>query len=362
MGKFRRIGTLLGSSALVLGTMTLGVSGSVIASAPASAAAKFTGCIVLDTGGVNDKSFNQGAWSGAQAAAKANKAISVKYLTSNSSADYTSNINTFINQKCGIIVTIGYLMGDSTTAAAKAHPTQKFAIVDSGSTSKNMLGLGYRTDQGAFLGGYLAAASSSTGKVATYGGLNIPPVTVYMDGFVAGVRYYNLLNAKHVKVLGWAPDTAGGKGTFANSFTDQTAGNTITTGFFSQGADIVFPVAGSVGLGSLAAAKSAGAGHKVLWVDFDAKATNASDVAAGWFLGTVLKGVGASVQNAIASAATGKFKGGAYSGTLANNGTGFAFNSSSTSAALKSKIAAVAKDITSGAVSVDPSTYPNTTN
>ena len=362
MGKFRRIGTLLGSSALVLGTMTLGVTGSVITSGVASAAAKPTGCVVLDTGGVNDKSFNQSAWQGAQAAAASNKAITVKYLTSTSSADYTSNINTFISQGCGIIVTVGYLMGDATTAAAKANPDQLFAIVDSGPPApmNNLLSLSYRTDQGAFLGGYLAAASTKTGKVATFGGINIPPVTIYMNGFVAGVKYYNKMNNKSVTVLGWTPSTTSGgagTGTFANSFTDQTAGNTITTGLFAQGADIVFPVAGSVGLGSLAAAKTAGKGHQVLWVDFDAKTTNAKDVANGWFLGTVLKGVSASVKNAITSAKAGTFTGGTYTGTTTNGGTGFAFNDAKTSAALKAKIATIAKGIADGSISVDPAKY-----
>ncbi len=65
-----------------------------------------------------------------QAAAAANSNITVKYLQSTTPSDYTPNINTFIGQKCNIIVTVGFTMGDATEAAAKAHPSQKFAIVD----------------------------------------------------------------------------------------------------------------------------------------------------------------------------------------------------------------------------------------
>ena len=115
---------------------------------------------------------------------------------------------------------------------------------------------------------------TKTGTVATYGGENFPAVTLYMNGFVAGVRYYDKTYHKSVKVLGWTPGkgacslaTCAGKGTFIGNFTDQTAGKTDTTTFFSEGADIVFPVAGSVGLGSVAAAQQAGAGHYVMWVD-----------------------------------------------------------------------------------------------
>ena len=86
-----------------------------------------------------------------------------------------------------------------------------------------------------------------------------------MNGFVAGVRYYDKTYSKHVKVLGWNPPKTAcslaacpGTGTFVGNFTDQTAGKSDTTTFFSEGADIVFPVAGSVGLGSVAAAQAGG--------------------------------------------------------------------------------------------------------
>ena len=79
----------------------------------AGAAVKFTGCMVTDTGGINDKSFNQSSWQGMQAAAAADK-----------------NISTFESQKCGIIVTVGFLMGPATQSAALANSKQKFAIVD----------------------------------------------------------------------------------------------------------------------------------------------------------------------------------------------------------------------------------------
>jgi len=96
----------------------------------AAAAGKTLGCMVTDTGGIDDRSFNASAWAGMQAASKTGSGINVKYLQSTTQADYVPNINTFISQKCNIIVTVGFLMGDATQAAAKAHPSQKFAIVD----------------------------------------------------------------------------------------------------------------------------------------------------------------------------------------------------------------------------------------
>ena len=122
----------------------------------------------------------------------------VKYLQSTTQSDYTPNINTFISQKCNIIVTVGFVMGDATKAAAKAHPSQKFAIVDYSysPTLPNVDALVFNTVQDGFLGGYLAAGMTKTGKVATFGGQELPTVTIYMDGFWDGVQYYNPSTAR----------------------------------------------------------------------------------------------------------------------------------------------------------------------
>ena len=359
-GVSRRLATWIGTASLVLGTMTVGLGATAIS---ASATTKFKACVVTDTGGINDKSFNQSAYQGLLDAAKIDANISPSYLSSTSSADYAPNIQSFIGQGCGIIVTVGFLMQQATQTAATANPKQRFAIVDSNVTGSNVLSLNYMTNQGAFLGGYLAAASSKTGVVATYGGLNITPVTIYMNGFVAGVRYYNKVNAKHVKVLGWTPgkgtctlSTCNGKGTFVGNFTDTTAGKTLTASDFAAKADVVFPVAGSVGLGSIAAAKQAGAGHSVLWVDSNGCLTDAADCK--WLIGTVAKGVEPSVRDAVLAAAKGTFKGGTYLGTLKNQGTALEYGGISVPAALKSTIAKITLGIESGKISVNPNSYP----
>jgi len=351
--------------------ITMSLAGIVLAACGSSsttttvAAPKFKACVVTDTGGINDKSFNASAWQGLQDAKAVDSNISDSYLSSSSSADYAPNINSFINKGCGIIVTVGFLMDQATAAAANAHPSQKFAIVDDAptTTSKNVLALQYQTDQAAFLGGILAAGMSKKGAVATYGGQPFPSVTLYMNGFVAGVRYYDQTLGKKVKVLGWTPaagacslSTCNGSGTFVGNFTDQTAGKTDTANFFAQGADIVFPVAGSVGLGSIVAAKQAGVGHSVMWVDSNGCVADAADCK--WFVGTVAKGVEPSVKAAVLSAAKGTFKGGTYIGTLANEGTALEYGGITIPAALKAQIATAKAGIIAGTISVNPNKYP----
>jgi basic membrane protein A and related proteins len=365
MGRFRRLVMVAGSSALILGTLTVGLATT---GGTASAAGKFKACVVTDTGGINDKSFNESAWDGLKAAAKEDSNIVPSYLSSTSSADYAPNINTFISEKCGIIVTVGFLMDTATKNAADAHPSQKFAIVDDAPAVKagtHVLALQYETDQAGFLGGILAAGMTKTGTVAEYGGENFSAVTLYMNGYVAGVRYYDQKYKAKVKVLGWTPakgscnlTTCNGKGTFIGNFTDQTAGKTDTTTFFSEGADIVFPVAGSVGLGSVAAAQAAGAGHYVMWVDSNGCESDAADCK--YFVGTVAKGVEPSVEAAVLSAAKGTFKAGSYIGTLKNNGTTLEYGGVTIPASLKAKINAAKAGIIAGTISVNPNSYPAT--
>ena len=339
-------------------------SSSASASSTGSAAttAKFLGCMVTDTGGINDRSFNASSWAGMQAAASGNSNISVKYLQSTTQSDYTPNINTFIGEKCNIIVTVGFLMGAATEAAAKANPTQKFAIVDcsyasgclTGTKEPNIDQLVYNTAQDGFLGGYLAAGMTKTGKVATFGGIELPTVTIYMDGYWDGVQYYNSKHGTHVQVLGWNEQTQ--KGSFTGDFTNQTKGQTLTQTFISEGADIIFPVAGNVGLGAAKAVQSADAAagsNKVnmMWVDVDGCISAATYCP--YFITSVEKGIVASVAATVVSVVQGTFKGGTYVGTLSNGGAVLApFHdfASKVPASLQKELATVKAGIINGTI------------
>ena len=329
----------------------------------AGAPAKFTGCMVTDTGGINDKSFNQSSWAGMQAAAAANPNITVKYLPSTSTADYAKNISTFEAQKCGVIVTVGFAMGPATQSAALADPSQKFAIVDCSyasfclSTSAhpkiahNITQLVYNTVQDAFLGGYLAAGMTKTGKVATYGGMKFGTVTIYEDGFWDGVQYYNKQHHTHVQVLGWSYPSQ--NGTFAGSFTNITAGETIGNTFIHDGADIIFPVAGGVGLGTAKAVQTADTSGKnvaMYWVDTDGCVSAATYCK--YFVTSVEKGISTAVKTAVLLAAHGH-SGGSYIGTLQNGGAVLApFHdwASKVPASLQSELNTIKQQIISGQI------------
>ena len=166
------------------------------AATEAPAAPAFKVGQVTDLGGIDDKSFNATAYKGVEQAVS-ELGVEGKYLESQQQSDYAKNIQQFLDENTDLIITVGFLLGVDTATAAKANPDQKFAIVDyaypdcypgaeegkdCGSSTElpNVLGLTFSTDQAAFLAGYAAAASSSTGKVATFGGINIPTVTIFM--------------------------------------------------------------------------------------------------------------------------------------------------------------------------------------
>jgi basic membrane protein A and related proteins len=355
--------------ALAVSTISVGVASAVNRSHHATAASYkpgFLACEVTDTGGINDRSFNASAWAGLQQAQKVDPTMKIQYLQSTSESDYVPNIQTFIGRHCGIIITVGFLMATATQNAAKAHPTQDFAIVDNEYVPAihNVDALLYETNQDAFLGGFLAAAMSTTGKVGTFGGENIPTVTIYMDGWVAGVRYYDKEAHKHVVALGWTPKpgrakgSLAGSGLFTNSFTNQADGNVDALSLIHQGADVIFPVAGSVGLGAAEAVKQ-NHGVSMEWVDTDGCVSDPSYCPL--FMTSVEKGIVPSVENAALTAAQGKFKGGNYIGTLKNNGVGIAPYhdwASKIPASVQNGIKQIRLGIISGAISVDPNAYP----
>jgi basic membrane protein A len=200
----KRAGVALSSAAAL--AMVLAACGEKPAesgSDNASGSGSFNACMVLDTGGVDDHSFNQSSYAGMQAAKEENPDIAISYVPSNSQNDYVPNLNAAVAKGCDTTIAVGGLMADALKSVAAANPDAQFAEVDAPSTGENVYGLQFDTAQGAFLGGYLAAGMTKTGTVATFGGLNIPPVTIYMDGFWEGVQHYNEQKGTSVKVLGW---------------------------------------------------------------------------------------------------------------------------------------------------------------
>lgn len=320
---------------------------------------KYNACMVTDVGGIDDRSFNASAWKGLENAKAEDSNIEIKNTSSTAEADYEPNLNGYAKQDCDFILAVGGLMGNATQKVAAANPSKQFGIVDSKVAATNVYPMQFDTAQAAFLAGYLAAGYSKSGKVGTYGGMKIPPVTIFMDGFADGVAHYNQIKGKNVQVLGWSKRTQ--NGSFTNDFVKQDEGKKVGDTLVAQGADVVMPVAGQAGLGTAAAAQAAGGKYVVIWVDVDG--CESAQQYCAQFLTTVVKNIPDAVKDAVVKGANGEKLdvSAATIGTLQNNGVSLApyheFDSK-VPAELKSEIDKLKQDIIAGTIKVTSAAQP----
>ncbi|CAN5388044.1 BMP family ABC transporter substrate-binding protein [soil metagenome] len=315
-------------------------------------------CVVGDTGGFSDHSFNELALDGVVKAAKS-IGSDYKKVQSKSSDDYAAAISSLISEKCDIIAAPGFNFIASVKAAAKSNPKVNFAMIDDNSiTAKNVKDIVFETDEAAFLGGYAAASYSKTGVVATWGGAEYPSVTIYMDGVADGVAYYNEQKGKDVKLLGWDEKTQ--KGSFIGNFTDQNAAKSVTQNFLDQKADVIIPIAGSLYQGGAAAIQSSNSDAVLVGVDADIYLTDPKykDL----FLVSILKKVDAASTDVVEASAKSKtFDNTAYVGTLENGGVGlspFHAYSSKIDSGLQGELDTIKAGIIDGSIAVDsPSSF-----
>jgi len=309
-------------------------------------------CQVTDTGGIDDKSFNATAWKGVEDASELG--VEGKFLESQQQTDYEKNINAFVEEGCDLIVTVGFLLGDATAAGAETYADQKFTIIDYAydPAIPNVVGQVFNTQEAAFLAGYAAAGVSKTGKIGTFGGIQIPPVTVFMDGWALGAAYYNEVHGTSVEVLGW--DAVTQTGLFTNNFESLEDGRLMGEQLMDEGVDIIMPVAGPVGLGTAAAVEERGDTY-IVGVDADWVLTNPQY--APITLTSVLKNMDITTLNVIKDVIDGNFAGGLAIGTLENGGVGLApFHdlASMVSADLQAEVDDVAAKLIAGELSAIP--------
>lgn len=324
---------------------------------PPPAAAKLKVGLVTDTGGVNDKSFNESAWNGVQKAGK-DFGMDVKFIESKQPTDYDKNIDQFATENYDVVVTVGFLMGDSTAAKAKQYPKVKFAIIDNqyfptqGSAAcaetvkdcyadgglTNVTSLMFEEDQVGFLAGVLAAGMSKSGTVCTVSGMEIPPVERYVIGFQAGAEW----------------EKAGTKAlnVYIPSFTDPTKGHETGASMIGQGCDVVFGVGGNTGNGGLLAAKEKG----LMAIGVDVDQYNTYPEVKDALISSAQKNVDVAVYNYLKAVKDGSSKAGAITANLQNGGVGLApFHDwdSKIPADLKAKIQEATDGIKSGTIKID---------
>lgn len=348
-----RIGAVVAASALALAACSSAPEEAPTTSATGDSTAApaesvdYKSCMVSDFGGFDDKSFNQSGFDGLKRA-ETELGVEINTAESKSDADYTGNIDQMIADGCDLIITVGFYLADATAAAATANPDVNFALVDAAVDPElpNLKPILFETDQAAFLAGYVAAGTSESGTIGTFGGQAIPSVTIFMNGFLAGANYFNSETGGDVSVLGWD----GENGSFSESFDDTPKGQAIAEGMLEQGADIIMPVAGPVGAGAQVAITDNGSGW-FIGVDQDWTATTPDykDI----ILTSVLKNIGNAVFDVIeAGAVDGSFDAAPYMGTLENGGIGLADLNDAVPAEVADAIPGIQEGIIDGSIPV----------
>ena len=323
----------------------LGLALSMGVCAAAFAADKPGPAIIYDLGGKFDKSFNEGAFNGAERWKKESGKTYREFEITNASQREQA-LRRFAKDGNDPIMVLGFAYEDAVTAVAKAYPKIHFGIVDDVVDLPNVASYTYRADQGSYLAGYLAAKTSKTGTIGFVGGMDIPLIRSFGCGYVQGAKAAN----PNIKVI------QNMTGTTAEAWNDPARGSELTKAQISQGADIIYAAAGQTGLGVLQAA--ADAGKLSIGVD-----SNQNGLHPGKVLTSVLKHVDEAVYQAFKTGQDGTFKTGSNVLGLKENGVGLAMddnNKSLVSDAMKAQIDAVTKDIVSGKVVVHDYLTDNT--
>ena len=249
----RKLMPLVAAALVAVLVLALG-AGTGAAKSDVAAQAPFKVALVTDIGGLDDRSFNFLANKGLQDAKK-KLGIQGRVFISKSDRDYIPNLSTAARQGYNLVISVGFLMGDSTAAVANRFPKTKFAIVDNSGAAKdftkgpkptNVRGLLFKEQEAGYLVGYLAALAAknrpnSAGLVGAVGGLKIPPVDRFIAGYYAGAKKA----WPQVKVTH----------NYSQDFVDQAKCKEQALAQIARGASVVFQVAGQCGLGVLSAAK-----------------------------------------------------------------------------------------------------------
>ena len=263
--------------------------------------------LVTDVGKVDDKSFNQSAWEGAQAAAET-AGGNADFIETTAATDYASNIGQFIDSGANIIVTVGFALAEATAEAATANPDVTFIGVDQFPPAGvcNYTGLVFNEDQAGFLAGALAGLLTESGTIAAVLGTDqVPPVVAYKEGYENGAKHTN----PEVQVIStYHP------GGLDVAFTDPEWGATTARQALDNGADVVFGAGGQTGNGALGeVARQEGA----LCIGVDTDQWETVPDAHPCLVTSAMKLISQGVQDLVAAAGDGSIEAGPFFGDVA---------------------------------------------
>jgi basic membrane protein A len=306
--------------------------------------------VVFDLGGRGDKSFNDGAYIGAERAEK-ELGVHVRFIEPGEGSDRESGLRLLAAEGMDIVIGVGFIFTDDLTQLAKEYPNTKFAGVDySVATDQggrvippppNLAALKFREEQGSFLVGALAALVGKSKKVGFVGGMDFPLIQKFEMGYKAGVK----------KVCPDCQVISQYAGVTPEAFRNPGKGKELALSQYQQGVNVIFHASGSTGLGVFEAARQTG--KLAIGVDADQ-----FKEAPGFVLTSMVKGVDNAVFDVIKRVKEGRFQGGIYQYGLAENGVGYVYDTNNEKlipADVRARLESLKQDIIAGKIQV-PST------
>ncbi len=264
--------------------------------------------MVTDSGTIDDKSFNQGSWEGIALYKNLNGNIETQYLQpqGEDTQDYMNAIHDLVDSGYEMIIAPGFKFEEAIGQAQEIYPDVYFTILDGqpAEIAENTSAIFFAEEESGFYAGVTSALSSQTGKLAFIGGMEIPAVQKFGWGFVAGVAYANETYGTNAVVTDYI---------YQGTFTDVTAGRTLSAAFYDSGVDTVFAAAGGVGVGVIEEGKTRRINGEEVWVvgvDVDQYADGIYDNENSAILTSAVKGLTVAAYDSIDSVINGNFRGG----------------------------------------------------
>ncbi len=260
--------------------------------------------VAYDTGGRGDRSFNDSAIAGVEAAIE-EFGGEVQDLSPNSDASNRADLLTQLaDEGYNPIIAVGFAYGETIGEVAEQYPDTTFAIVDSSAAElgvDNVVGLLFAEEQGSFLAGVAAALKTEADHIGFVGGVETPLIEKFEAGYIAGAQAVNPDIQIESAYISPAGDFSG--------FNDPARGQIVAQGQFDAGADIVYHAAGGSGLGVFqAAAASSG---RAIGVDSDQYNTVDDPALQAVIMTSMLKRVDNAVEGFIGDFVDGSVEGGA---------------------------------------------------
>lgn len=303
--------------------------------------------VVFDVGGRGDKSFNDGAYAGADSAARTLHPL-IRYIEPGEGADREAAMRLLAAEKMDLIIGVGFIFTDDINTLAKEYPNTSFAGVDYAvasdtkgnplPTPANVAALKFREEEGSFLVGAIAAMVSKSKKIGFLGGMDIPLIQKFEAGYRAGVKAV----CRDCEVV------AAYAGVTPAAFANPGKGKEIALSQYDRGVEIIYHVSGATGQGLFEAARQ----RKKLAIGVDA---DQYGEAPGYVLTSMLKGINTATFDVIARKKAGTFTGGVYSYGLKENGVGYVYdghNKAMIPDSVRARVESLRQDIIDGKIQV----------